>query len=83
MDMKIVFKEEKFRQIVREEVEELKVHFVPRYAITDALKEIDSMICIEDITDSSGDHHGHISDYERGLADAAGIFQKHIQEAYT
>ena len=82
MDMKITFNEEKLRQIVREEVEELKIHFIPRFAITEAMEEINSMICIEDITDSSGDHHGHISDYERGLADAAGVFQKHIQEAY-
>lgn len=83
MNFDFTFNEERLQQIVQEKVEEIKINFVPRYAITDALKEIDSMICIEDITDSSGDHHGHISDYERGLADAAGIFQKHIQEAYT
>lgn len=48
--------------------------------IVAALAEILKGVDPECITDSSGDKHGYITGYERGLVDAYQIICKHIGE---
>lgn len=80
MDCKIVFDEEKLREIVAGRVVKIKKQFVAKDKIEAALTEITDSIEPEYITDSSGDVHGYMTDYERGLSDAVQTIYKHIGE---
>ena len=80
MDCKIIFDEEKLREIVAEQVAEIKKQFIEKDKIEAALAEILKGVDPECITDSSGDRHGYITGYERGLVDAYQIICNHIGE---
>lgn len=53
--------------------------YIPKKLVNDAVQEIADMIDVESVRDSSGDTAGHISDYDRGLADALAIITKHTE----
>lgn len=42
--------------------------------------ELDAMVDIEAITDSSGDTIGYVSDYDRGLVDAINVIQSVLEK---
>ena len=80
MDLKIIFDDKKLHEIIDAAVAEIKENFVMKDKVEAALVEIIDGIDPECIKDSSGDTSGHLSDYERGLHDAAQIIHKHVGE---
>lgn len=80
LEIPIVFDEQKLHEIIDDAVANLKKQFVMKDKIEAALLEILEDVEPECIKDSSGDIHGSISHYQRGLYDAAQIILKHVGE---
>lgn len=80
LEIPIVIDDKKLHEIIDDAVAEIKENFVMKDKVEAALAEIIDGIEPEYITDSSGDIHGYMSDYERGLHDAAQIIYKHVGE---
>lgn len=80
LEIPIVFDEQKLHEIIDDAVAKLKKQFVEKDKVEAALLEIAENIEPECIKDSSGDIHGSISHYQRGLYDAAQIVLKHVGE---
>lgn len=80
LEIPIVFDEQKLQEIIDDAVENLKKQFVMKDKIEAALLEILEDVEPECIKDSSGDTHGSMSHYQRGLYDAAQIILKHVGE---
>lgn len=73
LEIPIVVDEQKLLEIIKKQ-------FVKKDKIEAALLEILEDVEPECIKDSSGDIHGSISHYQRGLYDAAQIILKHVGE---
>lgn len=80
LEIPIVFDEQKLHEIIDDAVANLKKQFVMKDKVEAALLEILEDVEPECIKDSSGDIHGSISHYQRGLYDAAQIILKHVGE---
>lgn len=73
LEIPIVIDEQKLHEIIKKQ-------FVKKDKVEAALLEILEDVEPECIKDSSGDIHGSISHYQRGLYDAARIILKHVGE---
>ena len=73
LEIPIVIDEQKLHEIIKKQ-------FVKKDKVEAALLEILEDVEPECIKDSSGDIHGSISHYQRGLYDAAQIILKHVGE---
>lgn len=73
LEIPIVIDEQKLHEIIKKQ-------FIKKDKVEAALLEILEDVEPECIKDSSGDIHGSMSHYQRGLYDAAQIILKHVGE---